>query len=265
MDHPLPPVFVINLPEDAERRDIMRTRLDATGVRYEFFPAVNGRGFDLSHLESYDGARRRRAFGRDMIPGEMGCLLSHRAVYEKMDRENIASAVILEDDVIFENDFSDVLSALMKPPVKWDVIRFVGSQKIYARGCRKIAPLTGRYWMARLPTAPGGAHGYLLTLHAARVMLKFTRKNWVPIDTLQGRTWETDLETLVVYPAPLFPDQEAGSTIGDARFDKTIILTGWRRAVFPLTRGWFKLSENIGKRYIYWASWPRDKMCRHPK
>lgn len=261
----IPPVFVINLPEDTGRREIMRARLDAAGVGYEFIEAVNGRKFDMASHPDYDGIKRRAAFGRDMIPAELGCLLSHRKIFEKMDRDNIPAAVILEDDVVFEPEFADVLRALIRMnedgPSKWDVIRFVGSAKIYKRGCRRIVKLLGKYWMGRLPTAPGGAHGYLLTLHAARVMIRHMQSNWMPIDTLQGRTWETGLETLVVHPAPLHIDQEAVTTIGDARFDKTITLQGWRRRVFPLTRGWFKLGETLGKKWTYWSSWPRDKIA----
>jgi hypothetical protein len=85
------------------------------------------------------------------------------------------------------------------------------------------------------------------------------QKNWVPIDTLQGRCWETGLETLVVHPAPLYPDPQAESTIGDARFDKTVCLTGIKKVLFPLNRAWFKLSESLGKRFVYLGAYFRDK------
>jgi glycosyl transferase family 25 len=254
-----PPVFVINMAKDESRREIMASRLDRTGVGYEFFPAVDGRGFDLSKTPAYDGAKRRRYFGRDMIPGEVGCLLSHRAVYEKMAAENIPYAVVLEDDVIFEADFKEALQALLATKIKWDVIRFLGSKKIYARGCRKIAKLTDKYWLARLPTAPGGAHGYVLTLHAAKIMLKHMQRNWLPIDTLQGRMWETGLETLVLYPAPVQIDNSE-STIGEAaRMDKTVKLTGIDKTLYPLYRGIYKVTDTLGKRYVYWSSFSRDK------
>ncbi len=254
----VPAVFVINMVKDTERRAAMEARLDTLQLPYAFFPAVDGRAAGGVNSPFYDGPRRRRVFGRDMLPGEIGCLLSHRTIFEKMVEDNIPCAVVLEDDVVFEKDFPDVLRALLSTPVKWDVIRFLGSAKIYKRGCRKIAPLTGRYWLARLPTAPGGAHGYLMTRHAAQVMLKHMRKNWLPIDTLQGRAWETKLETLVVHPAPLWPDNEAGSTIGDARFDKTVRLEGLDKTLYPFRRALYKAGEALGKKYIYWSAWRRD-------
>lgn len=256
-----PPVFVINLPRDAARRETMRQRLEAAGVpRFEFIEAVDGRAMDSLNNPAYDRGRRLRYFGRDMMPGEIGCLLSHRKIYEKMDREDTPAAVVLEDDVIFEPEFCAVMEALKRAPARWDVIRFLGSEKIYARGCRKIAPLTGAYWMARLPTAPGGAHGYLLTLHAARTMIRHMQRNWVPIDTLQGRMWETGLDTLVLHPAPLHIDPAAGSTIGDARMDKTVRLDGWRKRMFPVFRAAYRIGDTLGKRAVYWSAWPRDKV-----
>jgi glycosyl transferase family 25 len=246
------------MKEDADRREIMEERLSKTGAPYEFVEAVNGRSFDLANTPEYNRKKRLRYFGRDMIGGEIGCLLSHRKIFEKMDKEEIPYAVVLEDDVIFEPEYKEVLEALIDTNIPWDVVRFLGSKKIYARGCRKIAPLTGKYWMARLPTAPGGAHGYILTLKAARTMIKHMQTNWVPVDTLQGRIWETGLETLVLHPAPLHIDEEAETTIGDIRLDKTLQIDGWQKNLFPVFRAWFKICETLGKRYVYWSSWPRD-------
>ncbi len=255
----LPATFVINMAKHATRRTDMAERLDAIGLPFTFFEAVDGYALSLADCPVYDGARRRRWFGRDMTQGEVGCLMSHRAIYQKMVDENIAVALILEDDVMFEKDFPAVLAALLASPVRWDMVRFLGSPKIYRLGRREIVDLVPGYRIARIPGTHGGAHAYLLTLHAACVLLRHTERSWVPIDTLHGRCWATGLEFLVVHPAPLHTDEAAGSTIGDARFDKTVRLTGWSKALFPLRRFWFKLCETAGKRYVYWSSWFRDR------
>ncbi|MGY9005403.1 MAG: glycosyltransferase family 25 protein [Alphaproteobacteria bacterium] len=259
-----PRVFVINMPRDVDRKTAMVSRLDAIGIVPEFIEGVDGATLDLEQSPFYDGAHRRRCYGRDMTAGELGCLLAHRKIFEKMVDEGMAHAIVLEDDVMFEDDFPAVVRALIDDPRPWDVIRFLGAGKIYDRGCRIIAPLLGRYALARLPTAPGGAHAYLMTLKAARVMVAHTRVNWVPIDTLQGRCWETGLETLVVHPAPLGTDPAAGSTIGDVRFDKTVRSTGWARRLYPLTRFWFKLCEGLGKRFVFLSAWFRDQKTYRP-
>lgn len=254
----LPPVFLINMARDVERRRLMTERLAAIGLPFTMFEAVAGSALDLASHPHYDGRRRQRVFGRDMTAGEVGCLLSHRAIMQRMVDDNLPAAVILEDDVIFEADFPDVLRALMTCPRHWDIIRFLGSDKIYRLGRRLIAPLYGRYRLARIPGTHGGAHAYLLTQAAAKVLLAHTTRAWMPIDTLQGRCWMTGLESLVVHPCPLHTDPAAGSTIEDKRFDKTLQISGLDRALYPLRRFAFKMGETIGKRVVWWGSWLRD-------
>lgn len=259
----LPTTFVINMAKHAERRAAMTERLGAIGLPFTFFEAVDGYALSLADCQVYDGARRRRWFGRDMTQGEVGCLMSHRAIYQRMVDEDIPVALVLEDDVMFEAEFPAVLAALLASPVRWDMVRFLGSPKIYKLGRREIADLVPGYRLARIPGTHGGTHAYLMTLHAARVLLRHTQRSWVPIDTLQGRCWTTGLESLVIHPAPLHTDEAAGSTIGDARFDKTVRLTGWSKALFPARRFWFKLCETAGKRYVYWSSLFRDRRAQH--
>lgn len=254
----LPPVFVINLRRDVKRRGIMAERLAAIGLPFRIQEAIDGATLDLGACPNYDGPRRRRVFGRDMTPGEVGCLLSHRAIFRRMVDEHLPMALVLEDDVRFEPEFPDVLRALAGAKHPWDIVRFLGSDKIAKLGRRRIEPLGGRYWLARIPGTHGGAHAYLLTQKAARVLLRRTERAWMPIDTLQGRCWSTGLESLVVHPAPLSTDPAAGTTIEDARFDKTLTVTGADRWLYPWRRFAFKLGEALGKRRVYWGAWRRD-------
>lgn len=255
----LPRIFVVNMRKDVARREVMASRAKEASIEIEFFEAVNGRELTPGQLGFYDRNKRLRYFGRDLLPGELGCIRSHHNIYEKMVAENIPVAVVLEDDVLLESDVRSVFSALMETKTPWNMIRFLGSKKIYKRGCRIIAPLVGRYSLARLPTTPGGTHGYMIKQDAAKRMLEHTSKSWLPIDAVQGRTWETGIETLVVHPAPMRPDDQETSTIGDQRFDKTLKIKGVAKLLYPLNRAFYKLEEAVGKKYIYWSSWLRDR------
>lgn len=265
-DHPdrsdLPPTFVINLESADRRRAMMRQSLDSLEIPFTFHQAVDGRKRPVESFAHYDGPRRRRFFGRDMTPGELGCLESHRQVLQRIRDEALPRALVLEDDVVFRPDFPDVLKALMKTPIPWDMIRFMGSKKIEQKGHRPIAPLFGRYTLARLPSTHGGAHAYLVTREAAIRLLDHSERSWLPIDTLQGRCWETGLESLVVHPNPLVTDESDGSSIGDLRFDKTLTIEGWERRLYPLNRFRFKLCEGLGKRRVYWGTLLRDRRHR---
>lgn len=256
----LPPVFVINLDRSPQRLAEMRRRLGALGIPFTRFPALDGRGLDLEALPAYDGRRRRLLYGHDMTPGEMGCLLSHRGVYEHMVAQGIELAIVLEDDVHVAADFCAVVAFLSSLPLRWDLIRFLDSQKI-ERKSRCLLEF-GRYRLSRPATAAGGAHGYLLTREAARRLLLATRRNAVPIDTVHGAAWRTGLEVLAVTRTLVVRDEIMPSTIGDSRFDKTVRLDSWARAVYPATRLWCKLSEAFGKRLVSSARWLADARSR---
>ncbi len=251
-----PHVFVINLKRSPGRRVEMAARLDALGMPYSFFEGVDGSVTDTLHHPAYDRKRRLRYFGRDLRAGEIGCLLSHRNLYQHMVDNNIPAAVVLEDDTFLTPDFPSVIDAVMESKKKWDMVRFLEGAKA-ERLSRKVAALTGRYFLTRPPVS-GGAYGYLLTLKAARAFLARMETNYVPVDIVHSYVWETGVETFGVVPSPVAPDRETDSTIGEARFDKTLDITGAARIFYPVTRFGFKLYEMAGKRCSALATRLRD-------
>ncbi|WP_373086221.1 glycosyltransferase family 25 protein [Sneathiella sp.] len=255
----LPPVFVINRPKDRHRRQDMTDRLAKVGITPIFFEAIDGYKLDIADLSAYDQEKRRRYFGKDLRAGEIGCLLSHRAIYETMVREGIECALVLEDDVFLADDFKIVLEDIQASALQWDVLRFVGHGKVFDNGYRRLARLQGTYSITRVPTSPSGAYAYMLTLKAAKRLLQFMQKNWLPVDIVHSRSWETGLETLLVHPSPVTPDLVGPSTIGDARFDKASEITGFTKLIHPLYRFWYKLSNGAGKRIIYIVTLLKDK------
>src|ERR1700722_12989266 len=100
-----PPVFVINLETSADRRTAMAARLDPLQINYSFFKATDGRALKIEAVPAYAQTRRRLFFGHDLTPGEIGCLLSHRAVYQHIVDNDIERAIILEDDVFIDPAF----------------------------------------------------------------------------------------------------------------------------------------------------------------
>ncbi len=257
-----PPVFVINLEHSADRRAAMITRLDPLHINYTFFKAVNGHELDIDTLPAYAKTRRRLLFGRDLSKGEIGCLLSHKAIYQHMVDKNIDKAIVLEDDVSIEPDFPQVIREIIKSPVKWDVIRFLAYEKVQKIGRDIFALPSKPHVLARIPTTSGGAYCYMINQKAARELLRHMQKNALPVDALHSYVWKTGLETFILRPSPVSSDPDNDSTIGRGRFDKGTQLSGWQKTVYPFTRAWLKFSELIGKRLSYWASWPRDVLMK---
>lgn len=249
-----PPAFVISLPGETARREKIRRDFTQLQIPFVFFDAIDGRQLDVHTHPAYDGPRRRRAAGKDLMGGEIGCLLSHKAVLQKVIASNYPSALIFEDDVVLNPDFKNVVAALAGQGTSFDIVRFLGSPKVAKGRHRKIAPLYRDYHLVRLARTHGGAHAYLITKQGAEKLLGHMKKNAFPIDILLCRTWETGLETLSVQPGLATQDLSFKSSIGTEREKK--------QKAPVLTRALFKAGEAIGKRWSYWSAVPRDTLLK---
>lgn len=251
-------ILVINREKDVARRAAMTERLNAIGLSHEFFSAIDGHTFDTLKAPEYDGEKRRRFFGRDLSPGEIGCLLSHRGIAQKMVAEDIPLVLVLEDDTFLAPDLPDVLTSLLDGDREWDMIRFVNWEKVFKGPHRIIGPLTPKYELTSVLATPGGAYGYLLTRHAAEVIVEHTEKNWLPIDALFGRCWDTGLDIFLTKPSPVVADFDVPSTIGDDRFDKSFKASPFTKFKYKFFRLWYKLTSGLSKRRHFARTKARD-------
>jgi len=255
--------FVITLEHSQERRNLISARLGELEMPFEFYPGVDGRKVDLLSHQNYSKWKRRMFFGRDLSNGEYGCILAHKSIYEHIVKNNILTALILEDDAILCDELPDVVSALTRNPENWDLVRFLGREKNY-RASRKIARLPGtQSYLARPHGTPGGAYGYVISNQAAKRLLSMMEKNWLPIDTLHGVSWLTKLNAVSVIPSPVLPNDQVPSCIDEQdsnlRWDKSVQLSGWRKLIYPLTRGGWKTYSNVLIKYIWFGALISDQ------
>lgn len=165
-----PPIFVINLARHSERRAFMEMQLNAIGLDFEVFAAVDGRLLTSEELaKSYDAELALTTLGRDLTPGEIGCALSHLAVYRKIIADDLPFALIFEDDALIGSQFPDVCERVlqMMDPLASETVLFIHAQKYSNWRSRainkthKLVPAVDAYC----------AHGYLVTQAAAKKML----------------------------------------------------------------------------------------------
>ena len=84
-----PPIFVISLAREAERRARMAQEL--AGFDFEFFDAVDGRTLDAAqYAHRLDAEWFRIMRGRELAPGEIGCFLSHYGLWGAPGRDRDA-------------------------------------------------------------------------------------------------------------------------------------------------------------------------------
>lgn len=246
--------FVISLPEATDRQDIMRAHLGAHGVEFEFIEAVDGRQFDPATHPAHDTLKRRLFFGRDLLGAEIGCLLSHKKIYQKIVDEQIPLALIFEDDVELKDNFMSILEASLRHIDRYDILRFINKPKLIKKPHKKLIALDDTHHIIQTHGVPGGAYAYLITLDGAKKMLRQMEKNYLPIDTLMGQTWLTGMRARSLLISPGISDfrKDLGSFIGDDRFDKAAPDIKLPLAlIYPLTRLGYKIYEAVMRQIAY--------------
>lgn len=102
--------YLVNLDRCPERLASMSKQLSNLGIDFERIAAVDGNLISKKELRhKFARVHSRLALGRDLRKGEIGCALSHIAIYERMVQENCALALVFEDDIVFAEDAKEII------------------------------------------------------------------------------------------------------------------------------------------------------------
>lgn len=244
LQHPGLMVLLINLPRSTERRLRMEQRLAALGLDYEILPAVDGRARLEQLLSTVDVAAFERHVGRDVLPGEIGCYHSHLQAWQRFLASDAQVLLVLEDDMVFHDDFMDALRVALRGRAHWDMLKLA---KIRAKQpvCQG---LLGPYRLNACIGAFTGFGAYLIQRETAQRLLPQMLPIRAPIDRELEQVHRHDLRHFSLEPFPAHPQDEGQSTITGERFSHV------RR--YPLSRRWTKYAEqtrNLFGRIVYLA------------
>jgi|CXWL01.1.fsa_nt_gi glycosyl transferase family 25 len=196
--------MVINMDRDVARLRHMELELARIGLRFERFPALSGADLP-SDLRAYF------ADDASLSPGEVGCYASHLRLCQLMVAGTLSSpALILEDDLSFPDNFTELLAAILGAlPDRWDMVRLTNVAK---HAVLEVAPLIGGLSLVRYASVPGSTGASLLNRSGAEKFLARAPRN-LPIDQDLRRVWRWDLDVYGVHPMPLMRDVFDSSTI----------------------------------------------------
>lgn len=248
----LPQAYIISLPDDAHRRDRLARRLRELGFEHTIVTGIDGRSFDVASQSIYDRHTRLKYFGRDLLGAELGCLLSHKKAIETIADSNLPYGLVFEDDCVVGDAFVACIGAIVSQQPTPDLVRFIDKEKLYNTRHKHLTNLTQDIALVRTQGTPGGAYAYFLSRTGARKLLKSLHKVILPVDIILGHSWTTGVDNLITIPSPVAHAALEDTNIGDDRFDKTVRLSGLRRTVFPLFRGFYKIRESVAKRVHFW-------------
>lgn len=194
MDQNTTQVYVVSLPDDADRREAIRNQLGSlSGFRHKFADGVFGKS--LSDLVCY---RLVDHSGWVKHKGAIGCFLAHVNVWEDMINNDLADAIVLEDDA----DASQLQEfKSLQIPDDADIV-FINDRMCESRADRPVLVSEISNSLRKLDQVKGGAgtDGYYLRRSGAIKLLKACETDLF-FGHIDGRllryvSTEADLETL---------------------------------------------------------------------
>ncbi|OOF66165.1 glycosyltransferase family 25 protein [Rodentibacter sp. Ppn85] len=253
--------YLISLDKDEQRRALFFSQPDTAD--FCVFSAINtmqneweelARQFDLDQFE--------RHYGRKVTKGEIGCTLSHLAVYRLIvEDESVAEddyALVCEDDALFAANFQQNLTALLTQKNTMSIM-LIGQSKIaqfsdaeleinypttFSFLCHKAVGVTYAY---PYKSYFAGTVGYLIKKSAARTFLKQLEQGkpfWLADDFLLFET-QFALPNQVVRPLMVIENPQLVSNLEAIRGSQANNLVK-KLVKYPLKKI-MAIQKNLGK------------------
>lgn len=175
-------ILVINLPQATRRRALMEGQLDQNGMLpFHIIEGVDGRTMAPETRDAlYDDAAAQRDSQRSLLPGEIGCALSHFKAMRHIVDANLVAGLIVEDDAILGVEAIEAIRKL-QPLLREDVPRAILLEHVghYSEwGSRRLS----RLHRLCKPKKTRGAHAYVLNRAGAAALLAAMPKVCVVAD-----------------------------------------------------------------------------------
>ena len=251
-------IFIINLKKSRYRRKSISQQLDLLRLEYEFFDAVDGSILGNEELSSlYNKKWAKRHVGRPLLPGEIGCALSHIGIYRKIVKEKIPYALVLEDD-------TQLLPSIVQGLKKLELILAPEEAVVcLLSGCagmiNDLGTLGEGYHLRRIASAAYLAHAYVVSYEAAQRLISAL---FPVVQVADDWGWISHHANVELYAS----DPEMASQLNEQYFESTIDTTierkkhqmgrwtslKWYRNRIYLK--WWQFVERIGLGYYFWKN-----------
>jgi len=164
------------MERDTRRRADMERQLAGTGLDYTFFTGADGKKMsmdELAKIADIPGLEQKYEKPIDLLRGLVGCTYSHFLIYEKMVKENIPVACVLEDDVILSRKFHEVL-AWAEQHIQPNELISLHTLLYFDTDFQSTDRRTNDYAICT-PDPPKirGTQGYVITRQAAEWLMQF--------------------------------------------------------------------------------------------
>ncbi|MEE9387154.1 MAG: glycosyltransferase family 25 protein [Paracoccaceae bacterium] len=225
---------VINLDSSADRMAATAARLNQLGLPFERFPAVDVRGVSLDSIGKYDRLQAMRTQNRELLPGEVGCYLSHMGCLKRFLESGKKHLLVLEDDCDLPDDFVSIIAGIVELDSTgnlpdWDIVNLARSPRKFMR---KLATIRGKANTVELVRAyyfPIVTTGLLWSQLGAQRYLDEWRSITGPVDQVFRDIYSANGRGLAVVP----------NLVGARDVVSDIIQNKNYRYINPRTKGYY--------------------------
>lgn len=134
--------WLINLPRATERRRKMDEQLANLPLDHKVFDGVDGSAREAELITSVDVLAFERNMGRKILMGGIGCYHSHLGVWREFIDTEAPVALVLEDDVVFHDDFISAIDLALTAIDRWDMLKLNSIRAKLPVSQGKIGPYT---------------------------------------------------------------------------------------------------------------------------
>lgn len=184
-------IYVINLKHREQRKKNIMDELKKVEIpdnNIKIIEAVNGNELNVKNLVNQGIIEIDKSRYRPLRKGEYGCYFSHLMCWEQILKNNLPYGLVLEDDVIFKDNFRSKLINLLKlmKDIEWDIF-FLGRHCNFRYGFNHSCH-EGTYIdknnVLYPKTAGYGTFAYIIKNSCIRKLLKVTYPILMPIDVV---------------------------------------------------------------------------------
>ena len=210
-------VYAICLDNETARKSFLQSNLSALDLVPKYV-GIDGKYITLEQRNIYSEGDAKRRWGRVLTDGEIGVYLSHLAVWKDIIGRNIDFALIIESDAVVTKTTINIVQALLLKGIRIDMVMLSWLDCVPSFWGRKT--LVPGYDLVRFSRKSHGAAGYLLSMHGAKELVKYSDKITMPVDELMcGGQIKKDMEIYAIYPQAigLIKDSDGSSVLKHER------------------------------------------------
>ncbi|XCF07371.1 glycosyltransferase family 25 protein [Tamlana crocina] len=238
--------YLINLDRSKDRLERMEKEFEKSGIhKFERIRAVDAR-----NLKDTDYTLKNR-YDRNLVPGEIGCFLSHIKTMQTFLKSSFRFAIIIEDDAKLEINYKRTVEKSIEIydslPEKhqWDVLKLKNGK----RRSINVQQLDETYFIGACGTSiPISTLGAIWTRKGAEKFLKKTLKNGIPIikrpiDCELQHAWNFNLRIYNLLPSVV--DANPMNSVSEIHHDVSLRKAKLLKQIF------YELNRLFPKYYYY--------------